>query len=517
MKCLYFFCTLLLHVLSWSNHYRENNTIVLFKNKTDKSYYLQLFDGLLHRVPDVETLLQLNLRPSSARNLPPLNDLSENSDNHCLQNRFGEPTVSLKPRSHDYDEVMRVFIELIDTVQYPLHFFSDIPLGFMINPALALWFDRLVLLAGPVVNGYSQRGFHRISAGFAVLNNETYAIDEVTSRSVFKFAFNLVGLEALNGTNKHLWQFNVEDARMMVLPDNRLLIVYNTGKIMRLCITKITLQHEKIGTQQQTVEFPANNEGNNSTLLFEKEVYLNSSSVKIAKQKNWSPFLYELDIFYIYSIQPWRIVKVLESTDDGFGNFAETRIQPINETYGSYFFRSQIKTVHFQEFSKTIYELGWHDQLFGAPRGGSPAILLPGNNHYLTIFHTRIVLKGNVNYSYMMGAVCFCSKPPFLPYSISNVPIVHKSWYTGPWAARQLDYIVYPMAILLQDMTHNDTIGLHRANSEKHNSSYKTRHELFENKVLLISMGRQDRFGHIVRIGLDGILRGMRLIGPQEC
>ena len=510
MKCLYVFCTLLLHVLSWSNHYRENNTIVLFKNKTEKSYYLRLFDGLLHRVPDVETIAQLNLRISSAINLP--------LDDSYRDNRFGDPVVSLKPRSHDYDEVMRVFIELIDTVQYPLHFFSDIPLGFMINPALALWFDRLVLLAGPVVNGYSQRGFHRMSAGFAVLNNDTYTIDEDASRAVFKHAFNLVGLEALNGTNKHLWQFNVEDARMMVLPDNRLLIVYNTGKIMRLCITKISLQQEKIGTQHQTVkEFPANNVGNNSTLLFEKEVYLNSSNVKIAKQKNWSPFLFEGDIFYIYSIQPWRIVKVLESTDDGYGNIAETKMQPINETYGSYFFRSQIKTLHFREFSKTIYELGWHDQLFGAPRGGSPAILLPGNNHYLTIFHTRIVLKGNVNYSYMMGAVCFCSKPPFLPYSISNVPIVHKNWYTGPWAARQLDYIVYPMAILIQEMTHNDTISIRKGNSGKHCSKNKTHHELFENKVLLISMGRQDRFGHIVRIGLDGILRGMRLIGSQEC
>ena len=117
----------------------------------------------------------------------------------------------------------------------------------------------------------------------------------------------------------------------------------------------------------------------------------------------------------------------------------------------------------------------------------------------------------------MIGAVSFCSKPPFLPHSISNVPIVHKSWYTGPWAAKQLDYIIYPMAILLQDMTHNDTINLHRGNNEKHSSSNQTHHKLFANKVLLISMGRQDRFGHIVRVGLDGILRGMRLIGPHEC
>ena len=233
-----------------------------------------------------------------------------------------------------------------------------------------------------------------MSAGFAVLNNETYAIDEVASRSVFKYAFNLVGLEALNGTNKHLWQFDVQDARMMVLPDNRLLIVYNTGKNLRLCITKITLQHEKIGAQQSTVEYPANNEGNNSTLLFEKEVYLNSSNVIIARQKSWSPFLYKGDIFYIYSIQPWRIVKVLESADDGYSNFTETKEQPMNETYGSYFFRSQIKTLHFRKFSKTVYELGWHDRLFGAPRGGSPAILIPGNKHYLTIFsHTDCVKR----------------------------------------------------------------------------------------------------------------------------
>ena len=73
------------------------------------------------------------------------------------------------------------------------------------------------------------------------------------------------------------------------------------------------------------------------------------------------------------------------------------------------------------------------------------------------------------------------------------------------------------MAILIQEMTHNDTISIRKGNSGKHCSKNKTHHELFENKVLLISMGRQDRFGHIVRIGLDGILRGMRLIGSQEC
>lgn len=507
----------------WTNYFGRNEEIALYRNSSN-AYFVLLLDGKMHLAPDLETIVAVGLVPSRALPLSDDGIMAANvshwrgSSAFSQQQRivYGEPMQSLKTsgRPDDYDGLMRVFVEKIYILQHPFEIISDIPLGPMINPALVIWHGRMVILAGPVVNGSSHRGFVPISIGFAVLNSTTFQIDEVESRKAFKYAFILVGTEGKDGPNKNLWKFYMEDARMMVLPDNRLLLIYGTGKPLRLCTTKITFQEEKVGMNDGHT--PANNLGNNSTLLFEKEVYLNSSSVRIQKQKNWSPFLYgkKSQIFYVYTIQPWRIVQVLEDeslytmgADDLPIKLPPTtdRQQPAEELYGKSFFRSQIKTVSLSALSKTVHDMGWNDKNFGAPRGGSTAILLSDKKHYLTLFHTRIILKGNVNYSYMMGALAFCAHPPFALYSISNVPMVDKAWYTGPWAAKQLDYVVYPMAILVEEPV--------RSVNATHGRKSLRGRRLYEDTVLLISMGRQDKYGFVVRVRLLDVLEGMQQIG----
>jgi hypothetical protein len=522
-------------IFKWRNFLGETKSLTLYHHES--TFYLKAYDGLLHPIPDKETIAEIGILTSAATNLS-LEDHQGLGKNHSRY-ALGDPLPSLKlVERGSYDDIMRVFIGKILIRQCPLEVLADIPLGPMINPALLPWHNRLVIIAGPIVNGSTYRRFKTISIGFAVLNNQTLQVDRTESRRLFKYAFNLMDGEALAPNAQARWSMNIEDAHL----------TYGTGtKPYRLCSTKVALQVEKAADTSNSEGIPANNLCNNSTLLLEQQLCFDSGSVAAGKQKNWSPFWHNNSLYHIYSIQPWRIVEVIDHTTSanvaaGEDKLPADRMQPSNDSYGSptSTIAAPIRTIALDTNTNTstlLREMGWHAKLFGEPRGGTPAVLLPGGLHYFSLFHTRIIVKGNVNHSYMMGALVFCARPPFSLYAVSNVPIVDGKWYEGSWASRQLDYVVYPMSVLIQDGTGNDTQKHqkhHRRHSSRphahaqhfahaHTHAQAPSHHgagagaIFSNKVLIISMGRQDQFGYIVKLDLLDVLGGMRLVNSTTC
>lgn len=108
-------------------------------------------------------------------------------------------------------------------------------------------------------------------------------------------------------------------------------------------------------------------------------------------EKNWVPFLYENELFFIYSIFPHQILKP-------------------NLTTG------ECPTAYKHDFSNH-----WK---WGKLRGGTPAQLVDGN--YLAFFHSSnkgMEDRSSSKCQYYLGAYLFSAKPPFQILKMSPKPI----------------------------------------------------------------------------------------------
>jgi predicted GH43/DUF377 family glycosyl hydrolase len=139
-------------------------------------------------------------------------------------------------------------------------------------------------------------------------------------------------------------------------------------------------------------------------------------------EKNWSPFEYDGNLLFIYSIHPHRILRPYSGT--GICETISSTYSPIEWTWG---------------------EL----------RGGTPALLVDGQ--YLSFFHSSIPLtstqsEGKQMVHYFMGAYTFSASPPFALTGISSKPIVGGNFYNGPahntWKPLR---VVFPCGFIFDD------------------------------------------------------------------
>ena len=81
-----------------------------------------------------------------------------------------------------------------------------------------------------------------------------------------------------------------------------------------------------------------------------------------------------------------------------------------------------------------------------------------------------------------MGAYLYEVEPPFAITHISHEPIIPRIFYdehTDGWSFRAIDYIVFPMNIVV------------------------------DGDNLLVSVGRNDRSGWVVRLDIKGLVRSL--------
>ena len=180
-----------------------------------------------------------------------------------------------------------------------------------------------------------------------------------------------------------------EDARLVQI-GKRLYMVYSDNKNQAIT---------KGGFRVYTAEVEW--DGLNFALRNIKGLFSFPLESQARREKNWSPFEFEGQIFLAYSLQPHRIFRPILGTD------------------------------RCESFSLSDSLLAWP---WGELRGGSPGLLV-GNCH-LSFFHSSIDMasvysKGKTIAHYFMGAYTFESQPPFAINAISKEPIVGKRYYRG--------------------------------------------------------------------------------------
>lgn len=185
-------------------------------------------------------------------------------------------------------------------------------------------------------------------------------------------------------------------------------------------------------------------------------------------QKNWSPLqVNDTKMLFIANFDPHRIVEV---------------------TTGAKSWVGQGKTVGLS----TPFADGSFIWNFGEIRGGSPAIAID-ESRYLSFFHCSNEpprVGPDVLKTYAMGAYTFCRNAPYKVLSMSKVPIVHPSFYTGSWtylpiSYYHIDYVVFPMSFIIRG---ND---------------------------LYLMYGKQDQQGWVARLDLKGLLDSLTTINSS--
>lgn len=166
-----------------------------------------------------------------------------------------------------------------------------------------------------------------------------------------------------------------------------------------------------------------------------------------ADEKNWTPFEFQGELFFLSAVWPLRVVSVtLDSQRSWIG------------------FGSEIAAVSQQMDAKSCFRFPWSaGRGEGLTlRGGTQAIPLDSNN-FLAFFHgmaNTSAHDGGALKTYTLGAVLFeVTARPGRPAAerisaritgLSMEPIAHRSWYEGPWvwapnAYGMFDYIVFPV------------------------------------------------------------------------
>ncbi len=77
-----------------------------------------------------------------------------------------------------------------------------------------------------------------------------------------------------------------------------------------------------------------------------------------------------------------------------------------------------------------------------------------------------------------MGAITFCPELPFQVHAMSSLPILKESLYDGPAFHRNLDHVVFPISLLMDD----------------------------DEDYVLLSFGLNDRYGAISKMHIAELL-----------
>ena len=187
-------------------------------------------------------------------------------------------------------------------------------------------------------------------------------------------------------------------------------------------------------------------------------------------QKNWVPFLYRSDVYFVYNIHPLVVIRFPGGSSavyDGSFTGDDVPLETISE-----------------ERCHPAYKTHWS---YGHLRGGTPAVLV--GDEYLAFFHSKSTplylddFGGWSLLSYWFGAYTFTAEPPFVVTKMSKVPIVKNEWYDGAWFNKGNGYIIYPAGFVIQQFN---------------NISY-----------VMLSFSLQDKQGYLAKIPLQELYDSM--------
>jgi hypothetical protein len=385
---------------------------------------------------------------------------------------MGPLLPSLHHHSPSHDERVRVKVQKALTLSPPSAYWNaSFHFPKMLNPALANWQGRLLLVwrRGLYIKGFHFSWLDRESS--LELSRQTYlGIGQRRSPPVAQLPFN--GL--------------MEDPRLVPLRTNGSLLVLYTGKVSlfspaKQCYLLADVQPDAQGPGQPGVTF-------HPSVLLDRP----NSSTWESGQKNWVPFQPQdvpawsvLPVFFIRQIFPLHVVGVAGVGANNTAILRDAVLPPLAPSP-----------------SEQGQRLPWRAE-YGLPlRGGSPAVLLPRHGLFLAFFHTVAHLHGThapKMRTYFAGAYTFCPTHPYALQSTSAFPVLNSSLYEGRWVEgglSNLDYVVFPVGLVLDPSDSAETLGEH----------------------VLVSAGHQDMSGMVLRLHVEGLLASLQPVpGAASC
>lgn len=164
-------------------------------------------------------------------------------------------------------------------------------------------------------------------------------------------------------------------------------------------------------------------------------------------QKNWSPFVYNNELYFSGSIYKNHIIYKISLSEEEINNSDFTRI-------GKAIVIANTTIDDINEFHWDLCS----PQIFPCLKGGTQAIQI-NDDTFLAFFHTygntSIEFNGLLQ-TYTFGAYTFKAGDDFHITSISTEPIIHESFYQGHWLGDgnsfgAIDYVVFPMSFIIED------------------------------------------------------------------
>jgi hypothetical protein len=211
-----------------------------------------------------------------------------------------------------------------------------------------------------------------------------------------------------------------------------------------------------------------------SIIIIKNSVFSTISRDSI--QRDWVPFNYQNNVLFYTN---FNLNKVMDAHG---GVFSLPNGGGLLHHRASVFFQQQQKV-----------ELPWREDDYGERiRGGTPAVQLNAKykSVYLSFFYSTVFNEAWSRETYFMGAITFCSHPPFNIHAMSMYPIVIKEFYSETidmeWFTedKSVDYVVFPAGIVL-DST----------------QSY-----------VVVSIGWQNRDAFIIKMNVDELMETLEFV-----
>jgi hypothetical protein len=468
------------------HRYPEKYTIV----KGEDGKFLLLVNRLriIRILPDRETVGEFGFDVNS------LKTLSTNEIGAMNFTTISKPVDSLKFMNVDpknafsmtADERMRNCIQKIVAVEPATFWTETYSLPGLVNPAIERWSN------GETIAVWRQSLWDRRVSNMT--GRGSPGVDKEKLHLGIGYSHNLED----PSTNAPQY-----DPRLLLMSDGTLVVTYTIEYGQH---ANFMMGFFLVGVENPSKEAKA-------VVLREGSILDVSSLDQVEKhsQKNWVPFEYQGRLLYILSTNPLHIVELQQDTNTTSGSGAamaaavsknRRRLSSDNSNTTSSATtrgghpnpppvirrRRGLLTYSSGATLKTVYRhesvpLPWKPW-YGLPiRGGTPAIMV--NGYYLSMFHTVAMFQMPFKLkTYFMGAVTFCPKPPFQLHSMSSHPIVKERFYDGEWVKTNLDYVVFPVGIVM------DVDGKH----------------------ILVSMGSQDKTGWIIKLEIEGLFASLDII-----
>lgn len=306
------------------------------------------------------------------------------------------------------------------------------------------------------------------------------------------------------------WSESSEDGRLFPHPDpNKLYCTFTfyTGRFYGIpftALSEITLIPNQF---KKEFNFERNIIEMIPVLNFSEAVVLHIEGQYKTAHKNWIPFEYQKDLYYVTQIYPFRIVKYEPPVDGGNEVYLkylnESYLPDINHTavindhhsvhshnlshhlhrrpndHNRHYNRSTTHHTSRTKQDNTTCLIPW-DHLYGLHiRGGTPALKV-SPHQYLSFFHSVREIWG-MN-TYFIGAFTFSTTRPFKLLEMSRYPIAQSKYYDGKWLNKYVTYVVFPMSFML----------------DQNDSQY-----------LWLSFGHQDSKSYIQKFNVQQILSSL--------